>query len=128
VINTDSLETLCASPEEAVAHMRSLIEDLPVRLARKYPDQEELPARDAGQRRAHRRRAPGRRDARAALSRLDDGHRARFHVLGADSLRWQGFKRALATPDRPGLSDAQIGGPLARRLALAGFDEASRPA
>jgi hypothetical protein len=48
-------------------------------------------------------------------------------VLWADSLRWQGFKRALETPDRPDLSDPQIGGPLARRLALEGFDEASRP-
>jgi hypothetical protein len=50
-----------------------------------------------------------------------------LHVLWADSLRWQGFKRALETPDRPDLSDPQIGGPLARRLALEGFDEASRP-
>jgi hypothetical protein len=49
------------------------------------------------------------------------------HVLWADSLRWRGFKRALETPDRPDLSDPQIGGPLARRLALEGFDEASRP-
>ena len=50
-----------------------------------------------------------------------------LQVLWADSLRWQGFKRALADPDRPDLSDPQIGGPLARKLALAGFDEASRP-
>jgi hypothetical protein len=50
-----------------------------------------------------------------------------LHVLWADSLRWQGFKRALERPDRPDLSDPQIGGPLARRLALEGFDEARRP-
>jgi hypothetical protein len=48
-------------------------------------------------------------------------------VLWADSLRWQGFKRALETPDRPDLSDPHVGGPLARRLALEGFDEARRP-
>src|SRR4051794_26135962 len=42
VIDTDGLETLCANPEEATAHMRSLIEDLAVRLARQYPDQDEL--------------------------------------------------------------------------------------
>ena len=46
---------------------------------------------------------------------------------GADSLRWQGFKRALEIPDRPDLCDPHIGGPLARRLALEGFDEARRP-
>jgi hypothetical protein len=44
VIDTDGLETLCASPDEALAHMRNLIEDLAVRLARQHPDQEELPA------------------------------------------------------------------------------------
>lgn len=48
-------------------------------------------------------------------------------VLWADSLRWQGFKRALETPDRPDLSYPHIGSPLARRLALEGFDEARRP-
>ena len=42
VIDTDGLETLCASPDEAVAHMRGVIEDLAVRLARQYPAQEEL--------------------------------------------------------------------------------------
>jgi hypothetical protein len=51
-----------------------------------------------------------------------------LRVLWAASLRWQGFKRALETPDRPDLSDPQIGGPLARRLPLEGFDEANRPA
>jgi hypothetical protein len=50
-----------------------------------------------------------------------------LHVLWADSLRWQGFRRALDRPDRPDFSDPQIGGPLARRLALEGFDEAPRP-
>ena len=44
VIDTDGLETLCATPAEALAHVRNLIEDLAVRLARQYPDQEELPA------------------------------------------------------------------------------------
>jgi hypothetical protein len=128
VIDTDGLETLCASTEEAVAHMRSLIEDLVVGLARQYPDQDELARRDARQRRAHRRRDPGRRDARPLFrdSTTDTEHT--LQVLWADSLRWQGFKRALADPDRPDLSDPQIGGPLARRLALEGFDEASRPA
>jgi hypothetical protein len=127
VIDTDGLETLCASPEEAVAHMRGLIEDLAVRLARQYPDQDELPAqmltnvdRIDGEIPAGGMRVPLFHD-----STTDTEHA--LHVLWADSLRWQGFKRALETPDRPDLSDPQIGGPLARRLALEGFDEASRP-
>jgi hypothetical protein len=45
-----------------------------------------------------------------------------LRVLWADSLRWHGFKRALELPDRPDLADPQVGGPLARRLALEGFD------
>jgi hypothetical protein len=128
VIDTDGLETLCASPEEAVAHMRGLIEDLAVRLARQYPDQDELPAgmlanveRIDGEIPAGGMRVPLFHD-----STTDTEHA--LQVLWADSLRWQGFKRALETPDRPDLSDPQIGGPLARRLALEGFDEASRPA
>ncbi len=35
MIDTDGLETLCAGPEEAIAHMRGLIEDLAVCLARR---------------------------------------------------------------------------------------------
>jgi hypothetical protein len=127
VIDTDGLETLCASPEEAVAHMRGLIEDLAVRLARQYPDQDELPAqmlanvdRIDGEIPAGGMRVPLFHD-----STTDTEHA--LHVLWADSLRWQGFKRALETPDRPDLSDPHIGGPLARRLALEGFDEARRP-
>jgi hypothetical protein len=127
VIDTDGLETLCASPDEATAHMRSLIEDLAVRLARQYPDQDELPAgmlanvdRVGGEIPPGGMRVPLFHD-----STTDTEHA--LHVLWADSLRWQGFKRALATPDRPDLSDPQIGGPLARRLALEGFDEARRP-
>ena len=50
-----------------------------------------------------------------------------LQVLWADSLRWRGVMRALETPDRPDLSDPHIGGPLARRLALEGFDEARQP-
>jgi hypothetical protein len=50
-----------------------------------------------------------------------------LHVLWADSLCWQGFKRALETSDPPDLSDPHIGGPLARRLAPEGFDEARWP-
>src|SRR5215207_4747652 len=42
VIDADGVETLCASPDEALAHMRTLIEDLAVRLARQYPAHEEL--------------------------------------------------------------------------------------
>jgi hypothetical protein len=40
VIDTDGLETLCASLDEALAHMRNLIEELAVRRARQYPDQD----------------------------------------------------------------------------------------
>jgi hypothetical protein len=50
-----------------------------------------------------------------------------LRVLSANSLRWQGFKRALERPDRADLADPQIGGRLAQRLALEGFDEARRP-
>jgi hypothetical protein len=107
--------------------MRSLIEDLAVRLARQYPDQDELPAgmlanveRIGGEIPPGGMRVPLFHD-----STTDTEHA--LHVLWADSLRWQGFKRALADPDRPDLSDPQIGGPLARKLALEGFDEASRP-
>jgi hypothetical protein len=49
-----------------------------------------------------------------------------LRVLWADSLRWQGFMRALE-PDRPDHLDPESGGPLARRLAREGFDEARRP-
>jgi hypothetical protein len=127
VIDTDGLETLCANPKEAVAHMRSLIEDLAVRLARQYPGQDELAAgmlanvdRIDAEIPAGGMRVPLFHD-----STTDTEHA--LHVLWADSLRWQGFKRALENPDRPDLSDPHIGGPLARRLALEGFDEARRP-
>jgi hypothetical protein len=50
-----------------------------------------------------------------------------LRVLWADSLRWQGFKRALELLDRPDLANPRVGGPIARRLALEGFDEARRP-
>ena len=72
VIDTDGLETLCASPEDALAHMRSLIEDLAVRLARQYPDQDVAARRDARQRRPYRRRDPARRHAMSRFSRRDD--------------------------------------------------------
>ena len=127
VIDTDGLETLCASPEEAIAHMRSLIEDLAVRLARQYPDQDELPAGMlANVDRIDGEIPPGGMRVPLFHDSTTDTEHA-LHVLWADSLRWQGFKRALAAPDRPDLSDPQIGGPLARRLALEGFDEARRP-
>ena len=98
-----------------------------MRLARQYPDQEELPAgmlanveRIDGEIPAGGMRVPLFHD-----TAIDKEHS--LQVLWADSLRWQGFKRALETPDRPDLSDPHIGGPLARRLALEGFDEARRP-
>jgi len=127
VIDTDGLETLCASPQEALAHMRSLIADLAVRLARQYPDQEELPTEMLanvehidGEIPAGGMRVPLFHDT------VTDTEHA-LHVLWADSLRWQGFKSALEHPGRPDLSDPKIGGPLVRRLALEGFDEARRP-
>ena len=127
VIDTDGLETLCASPEEAIAHMRSLIEDLAVRLARQYPDQDELPAAMlANIERIHDEIPAGGMRVPLFHDATTDTEHA-LHVLWADSLRWQGFKRALETPDRPDLSDPHIGGPLARRLALEGFDEARQP-
>jgi hypothetical protein len=114
-------------PEEAIAHMRSLIEDLAVWLARQYPDEDELPAGIlANVERVDGEIPPGGMHVPLSHdSRTDTEHA--LQVLWADSLRWQGFKRALETPDRPDLSDPQIGGPLARRLALEGFDEAGRP-
>jgi len=127
VIDTDGVETLCASPDEALAHIRIVIEDLAVRLGRQYPADEDL--------------ASG---MLANVERIDGGIPAGgmdvplFHdvttdtrhglrVLWADSLRWHGFKRALELPDRPDLADPHLGGPITRRLALEGFDEARRP-
>jgi len=127
VIDTDGLETLCANPEEALAHVRSLIEDVAVRLARQYPDQEELPAGMlANIERIHDEIPAGGMRVPLFHDATTDTEHA-LDVLWADSLRWQGFKRALETPDGPDLSDPHIGGPLARRLALEGFDEARRP-
>jgi hypothetical protein len=127
VIDTDGLESLCASPEEAIAHMRSLIEDLAVRLARQYPDQDELPAGMlANVERVDGEIPPGGMRVPLFHDSTTDTEHA-LHVLWADSLRWQGFKRALATPIGPTFPDPHIGGPPARRLALEGFDEASRP-
>ena len=107
--------------------MRRLIEDLAVRLARQYPDQEELPTgmlanveRIDGGIPPGGMRVPLFRD-----STTDTDHA--LHALRADSQRWHGFKRALDRLDRPDLSDPQIGGPLARRLALEGFDESASP-
>ena len=127
VIDTDGLETLCASPEEALAHMRSLIEDLAVRLARQYPDQEELPAgmlanvdRIDGEIPAGGMRVPLFHD-----STTDTRARAARAVGRLAALA--GLQARARAPDRPDLSDPQIGGPLARRLALEGFDEARRP-
>jgi hypothetical protein len=107
--------------------VRSLIEDLAVRLARQYPDQEELPAGMlANIERIHDEIPAGGMRVPLFHNTATDKEHA-LHVLWADSLRWQGFKRVLETPDRPDLSDPRIGGPLARRLALEGFDEARRP-
>jgi hypothetical protein len=69
VIDTDGLETLCASPDEAIAHIRNLIEALAVRLARQYPPAGTA-SRDARQRRAGPRH-PARRHGRAADSGRD---------------------------------------------------------
>jgi hypothetical protein len=127
MFDTDGLERLCASPDEALAHIRELIEELAVRLARQHPDQEELPAgMPANVERIDREIPPGGMRVPLCHDTVTDKEHA-LHVLWADSLRWQGFKRALERPDRPDLSDPQIGGPLARRLALEGFDEACRP-
>jgi hypothetical protein len=90
--------------------MRTLIEDLAVRLARQYPDQDELPA-----------------GMLANVERIDGeippgGMRVPlFHDSATDT------EHALEMPTRPDLSAPHTGGPLARRLALEGFDEAVRP-
>src|SRR4051794_5676449 len=127
VIDTDGLETLCANPQEALAHVRSLIEDVAVRLARQCPDQDELPAGMlANIKRITTRSRPARMPVPLFRDSTTDTEHA-LDVLWADSLRCQGFKRALETPDRPDLSDPHIGGPLGRRRALEGFDEARRP-
>jgi hypothetical protein len=44
VVDTDGLETLCATPDAALSRVRNLIEELAVRLARQYPAQDDLPA------------------------------------------------------------------------------------
>ena len=125
VIDTDGLETLCASPDEAIAHIRNLIEALAVRLARQYPTQQELPAAMLANAERVRDIAPGGMDVPLIQDATD--RQQGLRVLWADHLRWEGFKRALASPDRPDLADPGVGGPLARRLALEGFDEAHRP-
>jgi hypothetical protein len=48
-------------------------------------------------------------------------------VLWAENLRWGGFRQALEDPNRPDLADRASDGPIARRLALEGFDETRRP-
>jgi hypothetical protein len=107
--------------------VRSLIEDVAVRLARQYPDQDELPSGMlANIERMHEEIPAGGMRVPLFHDATTDTEHA-LDVLWADSLRWQGFKRALETPDRPDLSDPHIGGPLARRLAVEGFDEARRP-
>src|SRR5262245_33794148 len=70
VIDTDGLETLCASPDEAIGHIRNLIEALAVRLARQYPRPTRTASRDARQRRACPRH-PAWRHGRAADSGRD---------------------------------------------------------
>jgi hypothetical protein len=127
VIDTDGLETLCANPDEAVAHVRGVIEDLAVRLARQYPAQEELASGMlANVERIDAEVPPGGMDVPLFEDAATDTRHG-LRVLWADSLRWHGFKRALEDPDRPDLSDPSIGGPIARQLALEGFDEARRP-
>ena len=127
VIDTDGLETLCASPDEALGHIRSAIEDLAVRLARQYPAHEELPGEMlANVERIDGEIPPGGMDVPLFYDETTD-KRHGLRVLWADSLRWHGFKHALELPDRPDLADPQLGGPIARRLALEGFDEARRP-
>src|SRR6266498_859582 len=81
--------------------MRNLIEDLAVRLARQYPDQDELPAGMlANIERIDDEIPPGGMRVPLFHDSTTDKEHA-LHVLWADSLRWQGFKRALETPDRP---------------------------
>jgi hypothetical protein len=99
-----------------------------VRLARQYPGQEELSAGTlASVARIGGEIRPTAACGSPVLHDLATDNEHDLHVLWAESLRWQGCKRALETPDRPDPSDPQIGGPLARRLALEGFDEARRP-
>jgi hypothetical protein len=94
VIDTDGLETLCANPEEALAHVRTLIEDLAVRLARQYPDNEELPAGMlANIDRIHDEiPAGGMRVPLFHDTATDKEHV--LHVPWADSLRWQSSARS----------------------------------
>jgi hypothetical protein len=98
VIETDGLETLCASPDEALAHIRSVIEDLAVRLARQCPADEEQPSEmPANVERIDGEISPGGMDVPLFYdARTDTRHGLR--VLWADSLRWQGFKRAIELP------------------------------
>lgn len=127
VIDTDGLETLCATPEEALAHMRELITDLAVRLARQYPAQEELPGAMLANVERLEEIPPTGMDVPLFQDTTTD-ERQGLRVLWADHVRWEGFKRALEQPDRPDLADPLVGGgPIARRLAMEGFDEARRP-
>jgi hypothetical protein len=108
--------------------MRNLIEELAVRLARQYPDQEELPARMlANVERIDREIPPGGMDVPLCYDATTETRHG-LRVLWADLPALARLQCALERPDRPDLSDPQIGGPLARRLALEGFDEpAGRP-
>ena len=127
MIDTDGLETLCADPEEATARMRNLIEDLAVRLARQYPDQDELPAGMlANVERIGSEIPPG--GMRVPLfhdSTTDTEHAS--HVLRADSLRWQASSARSLTPIGPTSPTRRSAGRSSGGLALEGFDEASRP-
>jgi hypothetical protein len=126
VIDTDGLEALCATPDAAVSHIRNLIEELAVRLAREYPAQDELPAAMLANVERIVDIPPGGMNVPLIHDAVTDKRKG-LRVLWADHLRWEGFKRALELPDRPDLADPGVGGPLARRLALEGFDEAARP-
>jgi hypothetical protein len=111
VIDADGIETLCPSPDAALARVRDAITDLAVRLARQYPTQEELPA-----------------ELLAKIDRLGDippggmhlpliedlvtDERHSVRVLWADCLRWGGFRQALEDPTRPDLADRASDGRL----------------
>jgi len=113
VIDTDGLETLCATPDEALAHIRSLIEGLPVRLACQYPADDELPAEmPAKIGRINDEIPPGGMDVPLFQDTTTGKHRG----LRA---RWPttclgGLQASLAAPDRPDLADPHIA---ARSLA-----------
>jgi hypothetical protein len=122
VSDSDGVDDLCADDDAAHERLAEAIDALAVRLARQFPDRDEI---IQGVLKHKQRLELGAGGLHLGLVEIGN---TRLHVraLPANYFRWEGFKHGLRDPDRPDMLDTVYAGwgVIARDLAF----EARRPA